>query len=229
MTLRGLLASAGREVAEEVALAVRATWPSCLMSVAADREAALRAFADHQPDLVIVDTALPPNGFEICRRIRASSRVPILMLSPSDTVIEKIRALDLGADYTTFPFDHLEMRARLRALVRRFSRPGCDPELRFVAGDLAIDFAKRELRRGGKTVPLTPIESRLLAELVRHAGKTIPHHVLLERVWGSSWQTNPGYLKVFVRRLRRKLGDAAECPCFIQTDWGVGYRFVVDG
>jgi DNA-binding response OmpR family regulator len=222
-----LIAEDAQDVAEVVAFGVRMAWPGCRVTIAGDGEAALRAFAEEAPDLVVLDVAMPPpDGFEVCRRIRETSRVPILMLTVRDATIDKVRALDLGADdYLTKPFDHLELLARLRALVRRASEPRHEPGPGFVSGDLAVDFATREVQLRGEPVRLTSTEYRLLEELVRHAGTTLPHHVLLERVWGSEWDADPNYLKVFVRRLRQKLGDDAERPRYIQTDWGVGYRF----
>ena len=226
MTLAVLIAEDAQDVAEVVAFGARMTWPGCRVTIAGDGAEALRRFAEAPPDLVVLDVAMPPpDGFEVLRRIRETSRVPVLMLTVRDATIDKVRALDLGADdYLTKPFDHLELLARLRALVRRASGPGAEAGRGFVSGELSIDFAAREVRLGGEPVRLTSTEYRLLEELARHAGTTLPHHVLLERVWGSEWDADPNYLKVFVRRLRQKLGDDAQQPRWIQTDWGVGYR-----
>ena len=124
MTLKLLIADDARDVAEVVAFGVRMTWPDCQVTIAASGEEALRRVAEESADLVVLDVALPPpNGFEICRRIRAISRVPILILTVCDSTLDKVRAFDLGADdYLTKPFDHLELLARLRALVRRTRR-----------------------------------------------------------------------------------------------------------
>ncbi len=227
MSLTVLIAEDDPDIAEVVAFGARMSWPGCRVAIAGSGEEALRRFAEEPPDLVILDVAMPPpDGFETLRRIREASRVPVLMLTVRDATIDKVRALDLGADdYLTKPFDHLELLARLRALVRRASPPGHEPGPGFVSGELSVDFAAREVRLRGEPVRLTSTEYRLLEELVRHAGTTLPHHVLLERVWGSEWDADPNYLKVFVRRLRQKLGDDAQQPRYIQTDWGVGYRF----
>ena len=226
--LKILIAEDNRGVAEGVAFAARMVWPDCEAVIAPTGEEALRRFGEDLPDLVVLDVAMPPpDGFEVCRRIRESSRVPILMLTVHDETVDKVRALDLGADdYVTKPFDPLELIARLRALVRRGSGPLAQTVPIFVSGDLAFDAAAREVRIGGEAVRLTSTEYRLMEELVRHAGEVVPHHVLLERVWGSGWTTDPSYLKVFVRRLRQKLGDDADAPRYIQTEWGVGYRFL---
>ena len=231
MTLRILVADDARGVAEGVAFGARMIWPDAEIDVVTTGEEALRAFGEHAPDLVVLDVAMPPpDGFEVCRRIREKSRVPILMLTVRDTTLDKVRALDIGADdYLTKPFDPMELLARLRALVRRGSGPLAQSTPSFASGDFHLDAAAREVRVGGEVVHLTSTEYRLLEELVRHAGEVVPHHVLLERVWGSEWVTSPSYLKVFVRRLRQKLGDDAEQPRYIQTEWGVGYRFLLPG
>ena len=186
-------------------------------------------FAADPPDLVILDVAMPPpDGFEVCRRIRQTSEVPILMLTVRDATIDKIRALDLGADdYLTKPFDHLELMARLRSLIRRSHLTQKSLSADVVAGELAINFANRSVWVAGEEVRLTATEYRLLEELVRHAGAVLSPQVLLERVWGEDWIGDPDYVKVFVRRLRQKLGDDAEHPTYIQTERGSGYRFIV--
>ena len=231
MALRILIAEDARGVAEGIAFGARMAWPDCETTIAVTGAEALQAFAQTPPDLVVLDVQMPPpNGFEICRRIRETSQVPILMLTVRDATVDKVRALDLGADdYLTKPFDPLELLARLKALVRRGSGPLAQAAPVFVSGDFSLDAAARVVRVGGEVVRLTSTEYRLLEELVRHAGTVLPHHVLLERVWGSGWVADPSYLKVFVRRLRQKLGDDAERPRYIQTEWGIGYRFLAPG
>ncbi len=125
MTLKLLIAEDARDVAEVIALGARMNWPGCEVMVAASGTEALQRFAEQPPDLVVLDVAMPPpDGLEVCRRIRELSEVPILMLTVSDATLDKIRALDFGADdYLTKPFDPLELLARLRALLRRASRP----------------------------------------------------------------------------------------------------------
>ncbi len=168
----------------------------------------------------------PSDGFEVCRRIREVSTVPILMLTVCDATLDKVHALDLGADdYPTKPFDHLELLARLRALVRRSGIHADAPVPRYVEGDLTLDFAAQEVRVRGKEVRLTPAEYRLLEVLVRRAGAVVAHQVLLQEVWGPEYLADPQYLKVFVRRLRNKLGDDPEQPRYIHTVRGIGYRF----
>ena len=228
MGLTLLIAEDDRDLAEVIAYGAHQAWPDCRVIIAADGREALARFADERPDLVILDVAMPPpDGTEVCRRIRQASRVPILMLTVRGGMLDKVRALDLGADdYLTKPFDHLELFARLRALVRRSADlpPMAAPDFR--SGELAVDFTSHEVRLGDEVVPLSPIEHLLLLELVRHAGTTLPHQRLLDRVWGTEYPRDIRYLKVFVNRLRRKLGDDAEQPRYIQTVWGIGYRFL---
>ena len=228
MPLTLLVADDSPDIAEIVAFGARMTWPDCRVSIAANGSEALELFAAEPPDLVVLDVAMPPpDGFEVCRRIRQSSEVPILMLTVHDATIDKVRAFDLGADdYLTKPFDHLELMARLRSLSRRSHMTQMSLTADFIAGDLAVNFANRSVWLAGNEVRLTATEYRLLAELVRHAGGVLSPQVLLERVWGEDWIGDPDYVKVFVRRLRQKLGDDADRPKYIQTERGSGYRFI---
>ena len=228
MTLKLLIAEDTAEVARVVAFGARMTWPDCQVTIVSSGEEALQRFEAERPDLVVLDVSMPPpDGFEVCQRIREASQVPILMLTVHDATVDKVRALDLGADdYLTKPFDHLELLARLRALVRRAHLTPESPAPNFTAGDLSVDFGAQEVRLRGEIVPLTATEYRLLEELVRHAGIVLSHHYLLEQVWGPQYVRDTHYLKVFVRRLRQKLGDDAEQPLYIQTERGTGYRFL---
>jgi len=223
-----LIAEDDADVAEIVAFSARMNWPDCHVVLASNGQEALRLFKDESPDLVILDVSMPPpNGFEVCQRIRQNSAVPILMLTAREATVDKVRALDLGADdYLTKPFDHLELLARLRALLRRSAQSNQEEETDFALDGLTVNFATHEVRLDGEVVPLTATEYRLLEELVRHAGTALPHQLLLERVWGPEYVNDIHYIKVFIRRLRQRLGDDADQPQYIQTVWGVGYRFV---
>ena len=228
MTLKLLIADDVRDVAEVVTFGARMAWPDCEVTVASSGREALGRFEEEQPDLVILDVSMPPpDGFEVCRLIRESSQVPILMLTVRDTTLDKVRALDLGADdYLTKPFDHLELLARLRALLRRSSGPSVLPSPDFDLGDLSLDSDTHEVRVRGEVVRLTSTEYRLLEVLVRHAGTVLPHRYLLEQVWGPEYVGADHYLKVFVGRLHRKLDKDPAQPRYIRSEWGVGYRFV---
>lgn len=224
-----LIADDDRHVTELVAFSARMNWPDCQVLIASNGLEALRLFKEEQPDIVLLDVSMPPpDGFEVCQRIRQSSAVPILMLTAREATVDKVRALDLGADdYLTKPFDHLELLARLRALLRRVTKSAnAEAPANFTLNNLTIDFATHEVQLKGENIALTATEYRLLEELVRHAGTALPHHLLLERVWGPEYSNDIHYVKVFIRRLRQKLQDDAEHPRYIQTVWGVGYRFV---
>ncbi|ACZ43022.1 two component transcriptional regulator, winged helix family [Thermobaculum terrenum ATCC BAA-798] len=227
MLPRVLVAEDDPEMAEVVTFGIRMSWPGCEVSVASSGVEALEAFEQGHPDLVVLDVSMPPpDGFEVCRRIRERSSVPILMLSVRGGTLDKVRALDLGADdYLTKPFDHLELLARLRALLRRAS--GSYRQAQQLAGaDLLLDPCSRQVYLRGKPLHLTSTEYRLLELLVRHAGQVLPHDLIMERVWGPTYVGDHQLLKVFIRRLRHKLGDDPEQPRYIQTEWGMGYRFV---
>jgi DNA-binding response OmpR family regulator len=230
MPLTLLIADDTRDVSEIVAFGARMVWPDCVVHVVGDGRSALTRFAAEPIDLVVLDVAMPPpDGFEVCRRIREVSQVPILMLTVHDATLDKVRALDLGADdYLTKPFDHLELLARLRALVRRSasqSGPLAGRKGAFVLGDFALDYATHEVRVDGVLIALTRTEYRLLEELVGSAGTVLGHRQLLERVWGPEYINDIHYLKVFMQRLRRKLGDDPQHPLYIHTEWGIGYAF----
>jgi DNA-binding response OmpR family regulator len=242
MSLTVLIAEDEQDVAELVSYGVRMNWPDCEVLLAEDGTEALRLFKDERPSLVVLDIGMPaPDGFEVLRTIRETSQVPVLMLTARNATMDKVKALELGADdYLTKPFDHLELLARLRALVRRATVSGVLSQADEAAaapaksqlveiGDLSVNYATREVCLRGKVLALTSTEYRLLEELVRHAGEVLTHRHLLERVWGPEYRGEDHYLKVFVRRLRSKLGDNAERPRYIQTEWSIGYRFIPAG
>ena len=236
MTLRLLVVDDESDITDVITFGARMVWPGCSVIAATSGGDALRRFAETPADLVVLDVGLPDiDGFAVCERLRQRSQVPILMLTARDATLDKVRALELGADdYLTKPFDPIELFARLRALLRRsrFEDPpavgatGDDPMAERVYGDLRVSFASRQVTTSTGIVRLTATESRLLEELVRHVGAIVPHTRLLERVWGEAYVDEIHYLKVFIGRLRRKLGDEAEHPRYIETHWGIGYRFV---
>lgn len=216
------------EVIEAVTLSFNLQWRETDIVGAYDGEQALELVEREYPDLVLLDVAMPGmDGYEALRRIREFSDVPVIMLTARDGVLDKVKGLELGADdYVTKPFDHLELLARVKAVLRRLDMP--QPVSRapsFVSGDLSVDFATRQVRLRGDVVPLTPIEYKLLYHLVRNAGRVLPHETLLAKVWGREYLDEIDYLRVYVRRLRRKLEDDPEQPRYILTERGTGYRF----
>jgi len=184
--------------------------------------------AEAAPDLLLLDLGLPDlDGTEVIRRVRAFSEVPVIILSVRDRQGDKVAALDAGADdYVTKPFGMEELLARLRAALRRAHPETAPPTFRF--DDLEIDLARRLVRRGGETVHLTPTEYSLLEAMVTNAGKLLTHQWLLRKVWGQGYGAESHYLRVYVRALRRKLGDEATDPRLILTEPGVGYRWVAE-
>jgi two-component system KDP operon response regulator KdpE len=190
-------------------------------------EEALNTVAESHTDLVILDLMLPGiSGIEVCEAVRTISAVPILVLSAKGEEQTKIRALDLGADdYLTKPFGIGELLARVRALLRRTSA-AVEGSGTLQVGDLVLNPRAREARRNGVPLDLTPREFDVLSFLMRHTGRVVTHRVLLTAVWGPEYSTETQYLRVFVNRLRRKIEDDPEHPCYILTDPGIGYRLV---
>jgi two-component system KDP operon response regulator KdpE len=193
---------------------------------AADGEDALVEIERAVPDLLVLDLNLPGiDGMEVCRRIRAWSRVPILILSVREDESGKVEALDLGADdYLTKPFGVEELLARVRALLRR-TRPQESPPPRYELDGVTIDLGDRRVSRDGTDVHLTKTEWALLEALAAHPGKLLTHRWLLERVWGAGYQEDVEVLRVFISQLRRKVEPDPSHPRVIVTDPGVGYRW----
>ncbi len=196
---------------------------------ARDGEEALERFRTDQVDLVVLDVMLPKlDGLEVCRRLRATSSVPIIMLTARDDELDKVVGLELGADdYITKPFSIREFRSRIRAALRRAAVPA--RELRepdtIVAGDLVIDTARRSVELAGRSVQLTYVEFELLRTLASHPGRVYTRRALLEVLWGDSDYREPRTIDVHVRHLREKLERAPREPEYIFTVRGAGYRF----
>jgi two-component system KDP operon response regulator KdpE len=188
---------------------------------------AVVAAADERPDLLFLDLGLPDlDGTEVIRRVRAFSQVPVIVLSVRDRQSDKVAALDAGADdYVTKPFGMEEVLARLRAALRRTSPEEPGPVV-LGFGTLEVDLGRRLVSLGGERVHLTKTEYALLKALVTNPGKLLTHQWLLATVWGPGYGQESHYLRVYVRALRRKLGDAAAAPRLILTEPGVGYRWI---
>lgn len=196
---------------------------------AGNGEEAVVVAAESAPDLVFLDLGLPDlDGTEVIQRLRAFSEAPVIVLSVRDRQTDKVAALDAGADdYVTKPFGMEELLARLRATLRRAQPESVQqPVLRF--DTLEVDLARRLVRRGDEPVHLTPTEYALLEALVTQPGKLLTHQWLLRKVWGRGYGEESHYLRVYVRALRRKLGDDAAAPRYITTEAGVGYRWLAE-
>ncbi len=196
---------------------------------ATDGRAALARFAEGTYDLVVLDLMLPKlDGLEVCRRIRARSTVPIIMLTARAEEIDKVLGLEIGADdYITKPFSMREFRSRVKAVLRRaaLAQPEAQFEEPIEAGELSIDFEKRSVIVRGESVRLTYVEFEILAALARAPGRVFSRTMLLERVWGDAAYRDPRTIDVHIRHLREKLEHDPRVPELILTVRGVGYRF----
>jgi two-component system KDP operon response regulator KdpE len=200
------------EVIDVVRLCFNLRWPEAEVVSAGTGQEALAAIEEQAPDLVLLDIMLPDmDGFEVCEEVRRFSDVPIIMLTARDAEVERVRGLEMGADdYITKPFSHLELLARSRAVLRRYQS----------------DYGTRRVTVGDEQVRLTPIEYGLLYHLTRNAGRVLPHRTLLAKVWGREYTNELDYLKVYIRRLRHKLGEEMNAAIAIESERGVGYRLV---
>jgi two-component system KDP operon response regulator KdpE len=195
---------------------------------AMDGAQALQSVEKDAPDLIILDIMLPEmNGFEVCRRVREWSQVPIIMLSARGGEDDKVNCLDMGADdYITKPFGIDELGARVKAVLRRVDSIDVQPsQPSFTADGLEVNFVERKVTVSGREVKLTPTEYRLLQELVLNVDKVLTHSMLLGKVWGPEYSEEKEYLHVFIGRLRKGLEPHPESPRHIVTVPGVGYRF----
>lgn len=183
--------------------------------------------ATRKPDLVILDLGLPRlDGFAVIHKVREWSNVPIIVLSARSQELDKITALDAGADdYLTKPFSIGELLARIRVSIRHAAQFKLDStETVFCEGDLRVDLARRRVTIGTREVHLTPIEYRLLSALIHHAGKVITHRQLLLQVWGPAYVEHDHYVRIYMGQLRQKLEADSTQPRYLLTETGVGYR-----
>ena len=198
--------------------------------------AGMNKAAEWQPDLVILDLALPGlDGWEICRRLRQTSQVPIIMVTARGEEVDRVRGLKMGADdYIVKPFSLPEVVARVEAVLRRFGyQPGGDARGRsatlFHSDRLDVDLDDHKVWVDSKEVRLTPTEFRLLAYMIQHKGRLLTHRQILQAVWGPEYADDIDSLRMFVRALRRKIEVPADGegtrPHHITTEYGVGYRF----
>jgi two-component system KDP operon response regulator KdpE len=195
---------------------------------AATGDEVLRIAEETPPDVVVLDLGLPGiDGLEVVRALRRWTSVPIIMLSVRGGEIDKVAALDAGADdYVTKPFGMNELVARLRAAVRRAPPAGQEPVV--TTDDFAIDLGSKKVVRDGAEVHLTPTEWGLIEELARQRGKLVSQRHLLQEVWGPAYEKETNYLRVYMAGLRRKLERDPSQPRYLITEPGVGYRFQVE-
>ena len=230
MEMRLLIADADADRANLVRCAARALWSAGEALTGGDNATALRLVAGRAPDLIVLGRASRTGQPSLCGQVRAATPAPILVLGARDGALEEVRALEAGADsYLAAPLEQVRLLAHLRALARRVGTPCAGvtapaPSGAIVVDDLAIDLASRIVRRDGVAIALTPTEYVLLATLAGRPGQLIPQPTLVAQVWGGAHARDTHYVKVFVNRLRRKLGDSAAYPRYIKTRRGQGYR-----
>ena len=188
---------------------------------------ALTAFAEHNPDIVVLDLMLPGmDGYEVCRRIREKSTVPVIMLTARDAEYDRLNGLEIGADdYVTKPFSIRELTARVRALLRRsYGALSAPPITQFAVGDLVLDTAQHTVRRGGISIDLTPIEFSLLECLIKNPHQVFNRLQLMENSHGFAFDGYERTIDAHIRNLRKKIEPNPRTPRYILTIYGVGYR-----
>ena len=189
-------------------------------------EEAMRLFDEVRPALIILDIMIPePDGWEVCRRIRSRSQLPIIMLTAREDEVDKVVGLELGADdYLTKPFSPRELVARVKAVLRR-ALPASESREVLHVEDLVIDASRRKVTQGERDVELTPREFDLLYTLALNRGIVMSRERLLERVWGYDYYGDTRTVDVHIRHTREKLGEDSSQPRYVETVWGVGYKF----
>ena len=195
------------------------------VSAAYDGKSALEAVKQHPPDLVILDLMLPQvSGWDVCRALRANSNIPIIMLTARDDVTDKIIGLELGADdYVTKPFDPKELVSRVKAVLRR-TNANSAPKAVLKVADLAINLDKRDVRRRGESIELTPMEFDLLATLAQDPGRVFSRMQLLDKVQGVAYEGYERTIDSHIKNLRKKIELDASHPQYVITVHGVGYK-----
>ena len=213
------------DVRRAVRLTIQLQEPEWEVLEAENGDVGLLKVEAEQPDLVLLDLIMPDmNGFETLKQLRLFSDVPVIILTVRDDELDKVRGLELGADdYIVKPFGHLELMARLRSVLRRAEGSVASQEKPLVLDDLRIDFNTHQVTLHGEPIPMTATEYRLLELLARNVGRVVTYQTLLNRVWGRYAVDSNDYLKVYIHRLRQKLGEDPAHPHFIHTVRGQGY------
>ncbi|MDO5521337.1 MAG: response regulator transcription factor [bacterium] len=193
-------------------------------------EGAILAASSHNPDIILLDLGLPDiDGVQVIQKIRTWSNVPIIIISARSEESDKIEALDTGADdYLTKPFSVEELLARIRVTERRmtYMKNDIDTSSVFVNGELRIDYVAGCAYMGEQELHLTPIEYKLICLLSQNVGKVLTYNYITQKIWGRSWDNDIASLRVFMATLRKKIEDNSECPQYIQTHIGIGYRML---
>lgn len=217
------------EIIEVVTLCFQLRWGNTTVLPANDGTKGLELVENENPDLVILDIGLPDmDGFEVLREIRRFSTVPVIMLTVKSEDTDIAKGLELGADdYVTKPFSHIELLARVQAVMRRAKGTRTPSEEKpYASGKLHVDFARNEVTVEGKPVKLTSTEYKLLYHLIQNEGRLLSHENLLTKACGEGYRDARDLLRVHIQHLRQKLGDNVESPRIIVTEHGMGYKFV---
>ena len=218
-----------KNIVEAIQIGFQLQWQEVEVISAGDGDQGLRMFYEENPDLILLDVMMPyKDGYSVLKEIRRTNDVPIIMLSARGEELDKVKGLEMGADdYLTKPFSHLELFARIKAVLRRLMMPSpANISPSFVSGDLTINFDNREVTKNGQTIKMTPTEYNLLFLLARNAGHVLTFENLLDKVWGPEYRDQFDYLKTYISRLRKKLEDSPEHPHLILTERGLGYRLM---
>lgn len=216
------------DIKEVVSLCFQLRWNDAQIIPASNGSEGVRLAEKAEPDMVILDLGLPDiDGFQVLKEVRSFSRVPIVVLTVRDRDVDVARALELGADeYITKPFSHIELVARVQAVLRRSQGEMQIAEERpFTNGSLYVDFGANIVRVSGDTIRLTSTERKILYALVRNHGRLLTHEDLLVKVWGDAYVDARDMLRVHIQHLRQKLGDNSTSPSIIITEHGLGYKF----
>ena len=230
MSIRGRILLVDDEVSIQRAVGPLLRSRGYDVEIAGTGAEALRLVADRAPDLVVLDLGLPDaEGTEVCRRIRETLQVPIIVLSARGAEADKVNALDLGADdYVTKPFGPEELLARIRVALRRVMSEDTVESGTLRAGDLTIDYDRRRVLRGDDEIRLTPKELDLLTLLVRNHDRVLTHRAILKAVWGTNAIGQPEHLWTLVAQLRRKIEPDPSNPRYLLSEPWVGYRFAAE-
>ncbi len=216
-------------IIEVVSLCFQLRWSGTTVISAADGRKGIDLVETETPDVVILDIGLPDiDGYQVLKEIRHFSDVPVIMLTVRGEDTDVAKGLELGADdYITKPFSHIELIARVQAVMRRSQGLAVtDEERPFTSGKLTVDFSRNEVLLQGQPVKLTSTERKLLYHLIRNEGRILSHETLLSKVWGDNYNDARDLLRVHIQHLRQKLGDNTESPNVIVTEHGIGYKFV---
>jgi two-component system response regulator VicR len=216
-------------IIEVVSLCFQLRWSGTSVVSAERGNEGVELVETESPDVVILDIGLPDmDGYSVLKEIRRFSDVPVLMLTVRGEDTDIAKGLEMGADdYITKPFSHIELIARVQAVLRRAQGlAATDEERPFSSGKLSVDFNRNEVMVGGEPVRLTSTERKLLYYLIRNEGRILSHESLLTKVWGESYVDARDLLRVHIQHLRQKLEDNTESPNIIVTEHGMGYKFI---